>query len=88
MMVKICDLICLFDILLIGYYGVVSVGVKFGLMVYIVGVGLVGMVVVVLVCLFGVVVMIVGDMNVECFVYVWVMGFEMVDLFKDVLFGE
>lgn len=64
-MEKICDFVFFLDVFFIVFYGFMEVGVKVGLMVYIVGVGFVGCVVVVVVCFIGVVVIIVGDYDKE-----------------------
>lgn len=85
---KIRDLTCLSDILPTGYHGAVTAGVGPGSTVYVAGAGPVGLAAAASARLLGAAVVIVGDINPSRLEHARKVGFETVDLSKDVTLGE
>lgn len=87
-MEKIRDLTCLSDILPTGYHGAVTAGVGPGSTVYVAGAGPVGLAAAASAQLLGAAVVIVGDVNPARLLHAAKLGFQVVDLSKDVTLSE
>jgi glutathione-independent formaldehyde dehydrogenase len=87
-MAKIRDLTCLTDILPTGYYGAVSAGVGPGSTVYIAGAGPVGLAAAASSRLLGAAWIIVGDTNSERLAHARSVGFDTIDVTRDVPMAE
>jgi glutathione-independent formaldehyde dehydrogenase len=87
-MAKIRDLTCLTDILPTGYHGAVSAGVGPGSTVYIAGAGPVGLAAAAASRLLGAAWIIVGDTNSERLARARLVGFDTIDVTRDVPMAE